>query len=38
MEVREHNYLKHLASAMSYYLEIPHGTKLICILGSGYRG
>ena len=38
VEAREHKYLKHLASAMSHYLENPHGTELICILGSGYRG
>lgn len=37
MEAREHKYLKHLASAMSHYLENPHGTELICILGSGYE-
>lgn len=37
MEAREHKYLKHLASAMSDYLENPHGTELICVLGSGYE-
>jgi len=37
MEAREHQYLKHLASAMSHYLESPGGTELICILGSGYE-
>lgn len=37
MEAREHQYLKHLASAMSHYLENPHGTELVCILGSGYE-
>lgn len=37
VEAREHKYLKHLASAMSHYLENPHGTELICILGSGYE-
>lgn len=37
MEARERQYLKHLASAMSHYLENPHGTELICILGSGYE-
>lgn len=37
MEAREHQYLKHLASAMSHYLETPRGTELICILGSGYE-
>lgn len=37
MEAREHKYLKHLASAISLYLENPHGTELVCILGSGYE-
>nr|WP_280347555.1 hypothetical protein [Pseudomonas sp. BN414] len=37
MEAREHQYLKHLASAMSNYLENPNGTELVCILGSGYE-
>lgn len=37
VESREHKYLKHLASAMSHYLENPHGTELICILGSGHE-
>lgn len=37
MEAREHKYLKHLASSMSHYLENPHGTELVCILGSGYE-
>jgi hypothetical protein len=37
MQAREHQYLKHLASAMSHYLESPHGSELICILGSGYE-
>ena len=31
MEAREHKYLKHLASAMSHYLENPHGTELRCV-------
>ena len=37
MEAREPQYLKHLASAMSHYLENPNGTELVCILGSGYE-
>jgi seryl-tRNA synthetase len=37
MEAREHQYLKHLASAMSHYLENPYGTELICVLGSGFE-
>lgn len=37
MEARENKYLKHLASAMSHYLENPQGTELICVLGSGYE-
>mgnify|MGYP001182335836 CR=1 FL=1 len=37
IEVREHKYLKHLASAMSHYLENPHGTELVPILGSGFE-
>ncbi len=37
MEAREHQYLKHLASAMSHYLENPHGTELVCVLGSGFE-
>ena len=37
MEAREHQYLKHLASAMSHYLESPNGNELVCILGSGYE-
>jgi hypothetical protein len=37
MEACEHQYLKHLASAMSHYLENPQGAELICILGSGYE-
>lgn len=37
MEAREHQYLKHLASAMSHYLENPYGTELVCVLGSGYE-
>ncbi len=36
-EAREHQYLKHLASAMGHYLENPRGTELICILGSGFE-
>ena len=34
---REHQYLKHLAAALSIYLANPSGTELICILGSGYE-
>lgn len=37
IEARELKYLKHLASAMSHYLENPQGTELVCILGSGYE-
>lgn len=37
VEAREHQYLKHLASAMGHYLENPRGTELICILGSGFE-
>lgn len=37
MEAREHQYLKHLASAMSHYLENPCGMELICVLGSGFE-
>lgn len=37
MEAREHQYLKNLASAMSHYLENPHGTELVCVLGSGFE-
>ena len=37
MEAREHQYLKHLASALGPYLEDPHGSELICVLGSGYE-
>ena len=34
-EQREHQYLKHLTSALSHYLENPQGGELICVLGSG---
>lgn len=37
LELREQQYLKHLASALSHYLENPHGTELVCVLGSGYE-
>lgn len=37
MEVREQRYLKHLASALSHYLENPQGSELIFRLGSGYE-
>jgi len=37
MEAREHKYLKHIASALSHYLENPQGSELICVLGSGYE-
>ncbi|SDT87001.1 hypothetical protein SAMN05216296_0075 [Pseudomonas pohangensis] len=37
MEEREHKYLKHIASALSHYLEDPQGSELICVLGSGYE-
>ncbi|MFC2973242.1 hypothetical protein ACFOJE_13590 [Azotobacter bryophylli] len=37
MEVREQQYLKHLASALSHYLENPQGHELVCLLGSGYE-
>lgn len=36
-EAREHKYLKHLASAMSHYLEDQHGSELVCVLGSGFE-
>lgn len=36
-EEREHKYLKHIASALSHYLENPQGSELICVLGSGYE-
>ena len=35
IEQREHQYLKHLISALSHYLENPQGCELICVLGSG---
>lgn len=37
MEVREQRYLKHLASALSHYLENPQGSELVFRLGSGYE-
>ncbi|MBF7728585.1 hypothetical protein [Pseudomonas sp. N040] len=37
IEQREHQYLKHLTSALSHYLENPQGSELICVLGSGYE-
>lgn len=37
MEAREHQYLKHPASAISHYLGNTRGTELICILGSGFE-
>ena len=37
MEEREQKYLKHIASALSHYLENPQGSELICVLGSGYE-
>jgi hypothetical protein len=37
LEAREHQYLKHLTSALGHYLENPHGSELICVLGSGYE-
>lgn len=37
LEVREQRYLKHLASALSHYLENPHGSELVFRLGSGYE-
>ena len=37
MEVREQRYLKHLASALSHYLENPQGSELVFQLGSGYE-
>lgn len=36
-EAREHQYLKHLASALGHYLENPYGSELVCILGSGFE-
>ena len=35
IEQREQQYLKHLTSALSHYLENPQGSELICVLGSG---
>lgn len=37
LEVREQRYLKHLASALSHYLENPQGSELVFQLGSGYE-
>lgn len=37
IEVREQRYLKHLASALSHYLENPQGSELVFRLGSGYE-
>lgn len=37
LEVREQRYLKHLASALSHYLENPQGSELVFRLGSGYE-
>ncbi len=37
LEAREQRYLKHLASALSHYLENPHGSELVFRLGSGYE-
>lgn len=37
LEAREHQYLKHLASALGHHLENPYGSELICVLGSGYE-
>ncbi|NRH29783.1 hypothetical protein [Pseudomonas sp. MS19] len=37
LELREQRYLKHLASALSHYLEHPQGNELVFRLGSGYE-
>lgn len=37
VEIREQRYLKHLASALSHYMENPQGSELVFRLGSGYE-